>query len=82
MTEACDKFSNDEIAQGAWKARAERFEAEVERLEAEALRWSLLAKSNAQAHNRTEDERFGLYLEVKKLRAEQQAQQEINKPAK
>ena len=63
-------------------ARAEHFEAEVERLEAEALRWSLLAKSNAQAHNRTEDERFNLFLEVKKLRAEQQAQQEINKPAK
>ena len=56
--------------------------AEVERLEAEALRWSLLAKSNAQAGNRTEDERFNLFLEVKKLRAEQQAQQEINKPAK
>lgn len=26
LTVACNKFSNDEIAQGAWKARAERAE--------------------------------------------------------
>jgi hypothetical protein len=29
LTAACDKFSNSEIAQGDWKARAERAEAEL-----------------------------------------------------
>lgn len=29
LTAACDKFSNDEITQGDWKARAERAEAEL-----------------------------------------------------
>jgi uncharacterized protein (UPF0335 family) len=42
----------------------------AEKAEAEAERWSALAKSDATAGNRTEDERFNLAQEVKQLRAE------------
>jgi hypothetical protein len=44
--------------------------ARAEKAEADAERWSTLAKSNAAAGNRTEDERFNLAQEVKQLRAE------------
>jgi hypothetical protein len=40
---------------------------------AEAERWSRLAKSNARAANLTEDERFALYEENKRLREAAQA---------
>ena len=58
------------VAFNDMRARAERAEADAERAEADAERWSALAKSNAAAGNRTEDERFNLYLENKQLRAE------------
>jgi hypothetical protein len=53
-----------------WLAEIYDYQKQLARAEADAARWSLLARCNADAGNRTEDERFNLAQEVKQLRAE------------
>lgn len=61
------KIANRSADDQMWQKRAAL--SEVAALKKEVQRFSDLAKSNAAAHNRVEDERFALACELRKLKA-------------
>jgi hypothetical protein len=78
LTAACDKFSNSEIVQGDWKARAERAEAELaELLAVNATGAARLAHATAQLATEREKVR-ALRLACERIVAQWDADHDTN----